>query len=214
MIPLEQTVREAGTAGDPHWAAYLAGRLERPAEGSLEHLFYPAHPRGRGICRLDPAEGRFLHDRVRALAKPDVLEIGRFTGGSTLLLAQAVRPFGSVVSLDLDPRCDAVLGATLERWGWKDSVALVVGDSRRRELPGMRFNVLFIDGDHSYEGVRADFEHWAAQLDVGGHVFFHDDADRPGICGVWRFCRELEGRPGWRLIARELSVSLYQKEAP
>jgi hypothetical protein len=33
-----------------------------------------------------------------------------------------------------------------------------------------------VDGDHSYEGVRADYEHWRATLPPGGHIAFHDAA--------------------------------------
>ena len=35
-------------------------------------------------------------------------------------------------------------------------------------------SLLFIDADHRYEAVKADFESWAPRLRTGGHVAFHD----------------------------------------
>lgn len=212
MIPIDKTTKEVGNTHNPNWHLYISGCLPCPTDGRLEDLFYSGHPMGRGICRLDPPEGKFLHDSLRSLGASRVLEVGRFAGGSTLLMAAALGPGGLITSVDRDPRCDDVLLATLKRWGWDDRVELLVGDSRTMPHEGREFDALFIDGDHTYDGVRADLEHWEPALRVGGHVFFHDDADRPAICGVHRFCRELEARPGWRLVGRELSTSLYRKE--
>lgn len=43
-------------------------------------------------------------------------------------------------------------------------------------------NVLFIDGDHSYEGCKADIDHWYPQMAKNGVMLFHDaDATSPGV---------------------------------
>jgi hypothetical protein len=33
---------------------------------------------------------------------------------------------------------------------------------------------VFVDGDHSYDGVRADYLRWRAKVPPGGHLVFHD----------------------------------------
>jgi predicted O-methyltransferase YrrM len=50
-----------------------------------------------------------------------------------------------------------------------------------------RFDVIFIDGDHSYEGVKADFEHAKPRLNSDGFLIFHDIASRgcPGVVQLW-----------------------------
>jgi predicted O-methyltransferase YrrM len=43
-----------------------------------------------------------------------------------------------------------------------------------RILKGKRFDMLFIDGDHSYEGVRRDHEQYESLVRDGGLIAFHD----------------------------------------
>ena len=44
----------------------------------------------------------------------------------------------------------------------------------RDVLDGRSIDLLFIDGDHSYEGVKGDFERYAPMVSPGGAVLFHD----------------------------------------
>ena len=39
---------------------------------------------------------------------------------------------------------------------------------------GEKLDFLFIDGDHSYDGVKADFEMYAPMVRPGGLIAFHD----------------------------------------
>jgi predicted O-methyltransferase YrrM len=55
---------------------------------------------------------------------------------------------------------------------------------------------LFIDGDHTYGGVRSDFEMYAPLVRKGGIVVFHDIVKHPPHleCDVDRFWREIRQR--------------------
>lgn len=47
---------------------------------------------------------------------------------------------------------------------------------------GKEVNVIFIDGDHSYEGCKADIDNWYPQMAKGGVMCFHDcDSTSPGV---------------------------------
>src|SRR5262249_22292107 len=65
----------------------------------------------------------------------------------------------------------------LDRYGLLDRVQLHVVDSKLAELPAASIDLLFIDGDHRQEAVRADLDHWAPALRRGGHLLFHDAVD-------------------------------------
>jgi predicted O-methyltransferase YrrM len=66
-------------------------------------------------------------------------------------------------------------------------------DTVRSTLRGSPVDVLFIDGDHSYEGVKKDFEIYSRLVRPDGLIFLHDIAEHPASrnCHVSRFWNEL-----------------------
>jgi predicted O-methyltransferase YrrM len=138
-----------------------------------------------GIASLRFDEAAYLYRLASYLQPRTVVEIGRFRGGSTFLLATALKR-GILHSYDIATRqgrdgadLDRQLSAALERYGLSERVVLHVADSRSAEPPERPIELVFIDGDHREEGVRADFERWSAFLAPGGSLVFHDAVDTP-----------------------------------
>jgi len=94
------------------------------------------------------------------------------------------------------PELDADLRAALERFGLVAPVHLLVADSRTAEPPPRACELVFVDGDHSYEGARADYLRWRELVAPGGSVLFHDAVDTRGYgnhyAGVVRLAGEIE----------------------
>jgi predicted O-methyltransferase YrrM len=64
----------------------------------------------------------------------------------------------------------------------KQKIVAIQGDSHsidtlnkiKRILNGKKLDFLFIDGDHSYKGVKKDFEMYSPLVRKGGIIAFHD----------------------------------------
>jgi predicted O-methyltransferase YrrM len=158
-----------------------------------------------GVASLSFDEAAHLFRVARSLGPATIVEIGRFKGGSTLVFATAKHPDATLWSFDLagerargidGEEVDQEIASTLARYGRDAGVHLVRADSRSADHPDGGCDLVFVDGDHSYEGVRADYEHWRAAVRLGGHLLFHDAAQPERYAavspGVTRVVDEIE----------------------
>jgi Methyltransferase domain len=131
--------------------------------------------RNRGLIRQGFDEAALLWKAVQA-TRGNILEVGRNFGGSTVLLAAAA-PTRQIYSIDNRSHEDRACKNYLTRSNNEGRVHLLVTDSRKT-LPGLDFGLLFIDGDHSFEGVLADVvAHWNSLQASGDRIAlaaFHD----------------------------------------
>ena len=69
------------------------------------------------------------------------------------------------------------------------------------------FRCVFIDGDHSYKGVRADFEAWEPKIIKNGELAFHDS----NVEGVKKFLAELQEEGNWKKIGIVHTLSWWKR---
>jgi cephalosporin hydroxylase len=119
------------------------------------------------------------------------LEIGTNYGGTLLMLCTLSPPGAQIISVDLPrgrfgggyPLRKIPIFRRFPRSGQR--LHLVRADSHATEtkrrvlriLAGEPLDYLFLDGDHTYDGVRRDFEMYAPLVRSGGIVVFHDIAE-------------------------------------
>jgi predicted O-methyltransferase YrrM len=133
------------------------------ASGGFEDLawIFTCDSRNRGLIRQGFDEAALLWKAAKATSG-NILEIGRNLAGSTVLLATAAGQDRVIYSIDNRSNEDGACKNYLERPEHKARVHVLVADSRVA-LPNLRFGFLFIDGDHTFEGVLADvIAHWNA----------------------------------------------------
>lgn len=129
---------------------------------------------GGSAMQVMPEEGQFLALLVGLTGARTVLEIGTFTGYSTLCMARAVPAGGRVVTCDIARRWPKIGMPYWERAGVADRIELLVGDASQslaRLLdewgPGT-VDLAFIDGDKA--GYVRYYEDCLALLRPGGLI--------------------------------------------
>jgi caffeoyl-CoA O-methyltransferase len=124
-------------------------------------------------------EGRFLEFLVRLIGARRVVELGTFTGYSSLSMARGLPEGGRVYSLDVNERTTAVAQRYAEEAGLADRIEYRVGSSGLEllaELDGP-FDLAFIDADK--EGYADYYEAVLPKLAPGG-LIVADNAVRDG----------------------------------
>ena len=155
------------------WEALKLGASLENFEDLLPLFFLG--PANRGLMRLDFDEALLLYRSISTRTTPRGVEIGRFNGGSTLLMALAVGPQGLLTSIDIAPRADSELSKRLSQFGFNSRVELLVADANTVDYQEL-LDFVFIDGDHSYEAAKKDHDRWTPLLKPGGLAIYHDMA--------------------------------------
>jgi caffeoyl-CoA O-methyltransferase len=97
---------------------------------------------------VGPLEGRFLEMLVFALQPKLVLEIGMFTGYSSLSMAAALPPEGRIITCDVDPKAEAIARRHIESSPYADRIEIRMGPALDT-IAGLDgpFDLVFIDAD-------------------------------------------------------------------
>jgi len=140
-----------------------------------------------------------------------ILEIGTANGGTLFCFCKLAQDDATIISIDLP---EGEFGGGYPEWKVSvyqvfakknQKLYLLKKDSHQKEtleevkkiLNGNQLDFLFIDGDHSYDGVKKDFEMYSTLVRKGGIIAFHDiinnDPTRLDI-GVPKFWLEVKDR--------------------
>lgn len=168
-------------------------KLHRDIDHALSLLYRKSAHHNCRYMSVNDSTGQLLAALVANHPHYRVMEIGRGYGVSTLWMLSAMRG-GLLHSYDIFD--DAWSVALIDKL-YNDGLLLAKPGLRllkNGDLPGEAadYNIIFIDGDHSYEGVRKDFERAAQLLAPGGLIIMHDvmsGAGQPGVQRMWATIR-------------------------
>jgi predicted O-methyltransferase YrrM len=139
-----------------------------------------------------------------------ILEIGTADGGTLFLFSHTAAEGATMISIDLPggrfgggyPAWRTLLYKSFALPGQR--MCLLRADSHKRDtleqvkaiLDGREIDFLFIDGDHTYEGVKMDFEMYSPLVKRAGIVAFHDIVPHPSEtgCEVSKLWKEVKLR--------------------
>ena len=137
--------------------------------------------------------------KIKAQSPKVVLEIGTAGGATLFMLTRVADPTATVISLDLP---DGPFGGGYSEQRVplyqafaqpeqtmhlmrEDSHQPATLDKLKDLLQGRQIDFALIDGDHTYEGVKQDYEMYADLVRPGGLIAFHDIVYAEGVARFW-----------------------------
>lgn len=149
----------------------------------------------------------FAYDLVRNTKPKHIVELGSHLGCSLFSMAQAIK------DAKLKTRIDAVdtwkgdehagfyseeVFETVKRIKVKDypnvdmHLLRMTFDKARKKYKKNSIDILHIDGLHTYEGVKHDFDTWFDTVKDDGIILFHDTAVKKWGFGIYKLWDELK----------------------
>jgi predicted O-methyltransferase YrrM len=186
--------------------------LKKPHNGSPESVVDFSFNAAGGLIYPGQVRSEFVQIAgIIQKRKPKVLvEIGTANGGTLSAWCAMADEQAIIISIDLP---GGIHGGGYAYWRTmiyrqfsqpKQTLHLLRADSHQPEtlvqlkkiLPPDGVDFLFIDGDHTYEGVKADFETYSPLVRKGGMIALHDICLHPPVmdCHVDKFWIELRGK--------------------
>ena len=149
----------------------------------------------------------FIYNLIRNLEPQNIIELGTHKGTSLFSMAQAIKDgkikcrLSGVDTWEGDINTggyntETVLGAvkaTLKKHYSKVDVNLMkmYFDEALEKTPDASMDIIHIDGLHTYDAVKHDFETWLPRLKKDGIILFHDTVVMKEDFGVIQYWAEL-----------------------
>jgi len=152
-----------------------------------------------------------LLEILSELKPKNVLEIGTSNGGTLFLICKTIASDATIISID---KPDGPFGGELFP-NWKiplyesfssknQNIHFIREDSHDQNtfskvkniLKGKKFDFILIDGDHSYEGVKKDYEMYSQLVKNNGMIAFHDinPGSKKHVGDVPKFWKEIKNQ--------------------
>jgi len=146
------------------------------------------------LPRQIPSEIESLARRVKKISPHTLVEIGTADGGSLYIFSRYLNSCQRIIGIDVPDRYSDIKENFFRLFDDSKQFYFLRGDSHSNKtgrklseiLKQDKIDFLFIDGDHSYEGVKRDFNMYKQFVSTGGIIAFHDIVHpRLGVIKFW-----------------------------
>jgi predicted O-methyltransferase YrrM len=150
---------------------------------------------------------RFAYDLVSNVKPKTIVELGTYKGTSFFAMAQAIKDEGLKTKLiGVDTWEGDIHTGFYQNQIYKDvkkikssfyknvqiTLQQMTFDEALKEVKDHSIDVLHIDGLHTYEAVKHDFETWQDKVSETGIILFHDIHYKKRGFGVYKYWAELK----------------------
>ncbi len=145
----------------------------------------------------------YAHQLCRALNPSCIVELGVHFGDSLRCFAESTSPGCRIIGIDTwegdihtGEFTDEVYNTCRDQLKEFPNVTLIRStfDQARSSVQDKSVQILHIDGLHTYEAVKHDFENWKSAVAPGGVILLHDIMVHHEPFGVWKLWEEIKGK--------------------
>lgn len=186
----------------------------------LKYLFYMDKPNTQTSEKERDLISKYAKD------KESVIEIGVYEGVNTVTIAKAIKNEGKLYGID--PFFKGKVGVSyskliamvqLARKQVSEKVVLIekLSFDAADNVPE-NVDFIFIDGDHSYEGIKKDWEIYSRKIVPGGYALLHDtlvptwDQDRALLGSVKYYADVISKDERFELVESVDSTTALKKK--
>ena len=174
---------------------------------------------------IDHRQVASLYELAHAVEEGVIVEVGSYRGKSTSALGRGSQrghrvpvyaiephePFKGIFGGNFGPKDRKAFYESMLASGCWDTVRLVnLSSERVAPIWDRPVGLLFIDGDHTYEGVRRDFEAWEPHLLPSARVAFDDAVQTDG--GPFQLISELVATGKWVAVEEFGKMAVLERE--
>ena len=132
--------------------SYLSGLRSDATDGLLEQLRAETAALGEEVskCQISDDQGTFLSVLTAAIGAKSAIEVGTFTGYSSLCIARGLASGGRLICLDASQEWTAIARKYWAKAGLLDRIELRLGPAiptLQQLEPGLAFDLAFIDAN-------------------------------------------------------------------
>lgn len=154
------------------------------------------------------------------------VEIGVFEGLNTAIITRSMANNG--ILYGVDPFFKGKLGISYHKIIAKININRNGNPGKVRWVEMLSFDAVkhvpdnldfvFMDGDHSYEGIKKDWHDWSAKIKKGGFILLHDTSipahdHTVGQLGSYKFYKEyISKSPDFNHVGTVDSLNILQKK--
>jgi caffeoyl-CoA O-methyltransferase len=156
----------------PNLHAYLVAHSS-PPDALLQDLITETAERfpGNVIYQIGPEQGTFMTMLAGLIGARQAIEVGTFTGYSSVCLARGLADGGKLLCCDISEEWTSLARIYWQKAGLADRIELRLGpalDTLRTLPPGPAFDLAFIDADK--RGYRGYWEELVPRMRPGGVI--------------------------------------------
>ena len=136
--------------------------------------------------------GAFIGSLIKMSKYRNALEIGVFKGESSIQIIDALPSGGQYVGIDIGDYRNQQAEKAMEQGG--KSIEFILGNSldELKKLPKAHFDLIFVDGNHTWNHILQEFKLVEGLVARGGVIVYHDSIKIDDVSQLVRYAMQFK----------------------